>query len=436
MLLVIGLFLLTQIFYHFFVTFFWYWLGIIDQSNLALIRDWLWMLIIWCYCLYNIKYWKDYLKSYWKVLVAFAILLIFWFLTSYLLFHKSFNDILIGVKYWVWWMIILLCSTAVGFFMGKRNVNLHKAIPYVKRGLISILVLGWIWQWLKLLIPNFFYGMGYWKLDDFHYWENPPIYYLTWYEWDLRWQGIFSGPNNYWYFLVLFFPLIFYFFPLGKFSEIKKWHKKEWINCAINLAWILTIVATLSRAAIIGLVIILIVFNIKKIIKHKKISLSILAVIILALIWLSCLKRESTVSHIQAKWAGIQQVINQPLWYWLGSSWPAVHHSWMFLPENYYLQLMLDLGTVWFLIWCWVLLCWMFEQKNLRLKLIKKEDVSDDNYQEFNALQKGLLALFVMGLFLHVFEDSMVNYLFFVLYWILLGYLSYVAEEEKVNKVS
>jgi hypothetical protein len=58
----------------------------------------------------------------------------------------------------------------------------------------------------------------------------------------------------------------------------------------------------------------------------------------------------------------------------------------------------------------------MFEQKNLRLKLIKKEDVSDDNYQEFNALQKGLLALFVMGLFLHVFEDSMVNYLFFVLY--------------------
>jgi hypothetical protein len=58
----------------------------------------------------------------------------------------------------------------------------------------------------------------------------------------------------------------------------------------------------------------------------------------------------------------------------------------------------------------------MFEQKNLRLKLIKKEAISDDNYQEFNALQKGLLALFVMGLFLHVFEDSMVNYLFFVLY--------------------
>jgi hypothetical protein len=41
-----------------------------------------------------------------------------------------------------------------------------------------------------------------------------------------------------------------------------------------------------------------------------------------------------------------------------------------------------------------------------------------------------------MWLFLHVFEDSMVNYLFFVVYWILLGYLSYVAEDEKTSNVS
>ena len=436
MLLVIGLFLVTQILYHFFVTFFWYWLGIIDQSKLALIRDWLWILIVWCYCLYNIKYWKDYLKNYWKILGVFVLLLIFWFLTSYLLFHKSFNDILIGVKYWVWWMIILISSTAIGFFMRKRNVDLHKAIPYVKWGLISVLIFGWIWQWLKLIIPDFFYSMGYGKLDDFHYWENPPIYYLTWYEWDLRWQGIFSWPNNYWYFLVLFFPIIFYLFPLRKFSEIKKWERKDWLNCIINLAWILSIIATLSRAAVIWLVIILILLNIKKILKHKKVSLSVLAVVILALIWLSCMKRESTIGHIQAKWDWIQQVINQPLWYGLGSSWPAVHHSWMFLPENYYLQLMLDLGTVWFLIWCWVLFYWIYEQKKLRLNLIKKEAISDDNYQLFITLQRGILALLVMALFLHVFEDSMVNYLFFVPYWILLGYLSCIADEKENVKIS
>jgi hypothetical protein len=30
------------------------------------------------------------------------------------------------------------------------------------------------------------------------------------------------------------------------------------------------------------------------------------------------------------------------------------------------------------------------------------------------------LALLLMGVFLHVFEDSMVNYLFFIIYWIIL----------------
>jgi hypothetical protein len=31
----------------------------------------------------------------------------------------------------------------------------------------------------------------------------------------------------------------------------------------------------------------------------------------------------------------------------------------------------------------------------------------------------------VMGMFLHSFEDSMVNYLFFVLFWIIIGKLSF-----------
>jgi hypothetical protein len=97
---------------------------------------------------------------------------------------------------------------------------------------------------------------------------------------------------------------------------------------------------------------------------------------------------------------------------------------------------MLDLGTVWFIIWCWILLLWIYEEKLLRLELIKNEAVSNENYQLFITLQRWLLALLVMWLFLHVFEDSMVNYLFFVIYWILLGYLSSIADEKRNNKVS
>jgi len=39
------------------------------------------------------------------------------------------------------------------------------------------------------------------------------------------------------------------------------------------------------------------------------------------------------------------------------------------------------------------------------------------------ALTIGWLALLVMGLFLHVFEDSMVNYIFFILRGLMSGYL-------------
>ena len=83
-----------------------------------------------------------------------------------------------------------------------------------------------------------------------------------------------------------------------------------------------------------------------------------------------------------------------------------------------------------------MLLLWIYEEKLLRLELIKNEAVSNEDYQLFITLQRWLLALLVMWLFLHVFEDSMVNYLFFVIYWILLGYLSSIADEKRNNKVS
>jgi hypothetical protein len=39
-------------------------------------------------------------------------------------------------------------------------------------------------------------------------------------------------------------------------------------------------------------------------------------------------------------------------------------------------------------------------------------------------LQRGFFALLLIGFVLHVFEDSMVNYLFFIIYGIALGSLS------------
>ncbi|PZM86404.1 MAG: hypothetical protein DLD55_05760 [candidate division SR1 bacterium] len=143
----------------------------------------------------------------------------------------------------------------------------------------------------------------------------------------------------------------------------------------------------------------------------------------LGILAFSVLKRESSLAHLAAKRGGIMQVIEQPLGYGLGSSGPAVHHSGNLLPENYYLQLMLDLGTVGFLLRCGVLALWFCELKKIR-SLGNENSEAMKVQRVLGALHTGFMAFLVMGLFLHVFEDSMVNYLFFSLYGISAGWLS------------
>ena len=432
MLSCIWIFLFTQICYHLLVTVLWYGVFLIDQSNLALLRDWARILLCLIGFLLNIKQRKSYFKALRKVLLAFVFLILFSCGISYLLFHKTVNELLIGIKYGIWWMIILLSASWLGFFYQKSLLKYKETWKKIlKWSLLSILLLWWVWQWLKLISPDIFFSFWYWKLDDFHYWENPPIYYLTGYEGTLRRQWLFAWPNNYWYFLILFLPLFLYFFPLKEFRRIKEWNKTDWGNFLLVLLWVVSIIATISRAAIIWCCIIFLLLNIAFLKKHKKASSLIGILLLVLLFWISYLKRDSTVSHLQAKRNGVQEVINQPLWYWLWSSWPAVHHTWAFLPENYYLQLMLDMGTIWFLIRCWVVFLWLFEEKKLRLRILAAQEWDNEVYQIFLALQTGFIALLVMGFFLHVFEDSMVNYLFFVLYWLALWYFSALHPHDK-----
>ena len=210
--------------------------------------------------------------------------------------------------------------------------------------MVSIVLIGFLWQWAKLLRPDFFHTIWYGKLDDYYYGTNPPIYYLTTFEWTLRRQWLFSGPNNYGYFLVAFLPLIRSFFT----KNIQKKEKSELsiIALLIRFVWM---IATLSRSVLVWMVVVFITMYRKQLKKNKKLILRWWIWIFLALIWLSALKRQSTLWHIASKLNTIPEVISTPLWHWLGSSWPAVHYEWKFLPENYYLQIMLDIWTIGFI---------------------------------------------------------------------------------------
>jgi len=75
---------------------------------------------------------------------------------------------------------------------------------------------------------------------------------------------------------------------------------------------------------------------------------------------------------------------------------------------------MIDIGTVGFLIWIFCV-----SQLGAITKKVNNLQLTTNStgiiFNIWKGLTIGWIALLVMGMFLHVFEDSMVNYLFFIL---------------------
>ena len=198
------------------------------------------------------------------------------------------------------------------------------------------------------------------------------------------------------------------------------------MNFLLTILWFIAIALTLSRSAIVWTAVVVAFLARNWIKEHKKISIWILCVLIAWIVWLSFLKPESTLGHFKANFAYIWEIVDHPLWHWLWSSGPAVHHEWTMLPENYFMQIMLDIWSVWFILRCvvifWILVIFRAIQNNFKKWKYSDEDVA--LFLQWKRLLLGWIALLIMWLFLHVFEDSMVNYLFFCIFGIFSGYLS------------
>jgi len=418
MLTTFSIFWILNVFYQVISTFFVYWIELCWTSFPALIREWIWLLFLFVVLILWYKKFRPYWKYRKKTWMAFIILIVVSVLFS-LLKDVSRSNMFVWIKYWFRWIFILISASFFGYVISEKWQK-SKLIQILPRVLVWIVWAGFLWQWAKLLRPDFFYSLWYGGLDDYSYGENPPIYYLTWYEWTLRRQWFFSWPNNYWYFLVAFLPLVWRFFT----NRIKK--KEDTVLSIFALIiWMAWMVATLSRAVLVWMVVVFIALYRSKLKSKKRWLIRGWIWLLAALAILSVLKRESTVGHITSKLSTIPEVISQPLWHGLGSSWPAIHYEWKYLPENYYLQIMLDIGTVWFLVRTFMLMCLLLVQYKV-IWLNKWKLTSEEEYQLqiLYKLQIWFFALFIMWLFLHVFEDSMVNYLFFTIYGIILWSLS------------
>lgn len=311
-------------------------------------------------------------------------------------------NIFIGIKYGYMFLRILLSALFIWRTLTQeQKEKLSRIIPKI---LITTIIAGLLRQMAKYMWPDFFFNIGYGPIGDFIFGQEPPIYYRTGPWWEPRLQGLFAWPNNYGYFLAAFFPLLVYTYK----QQVQK-NAKLLRTIGILLA-IVSIILTLSRSAWIGTIIGVVLMYATRFKQHKKVFWWVIIISIAGILWLSILKWWSTQEHIVQKLSSIQYVIDKPLWYWLGSSWPAIHHEGTILPENYYMQIAIDTGTLWLILLLLTLITLIHN-----VKVHEKDN-------ETKPLMIWFFTLLVMGLFLHVFEDSMVNYIFFITRGLCIGY--------------
>lgn len=409
----LKIFLILVVLYHLLVTIVWYGiLGWLYPQIPALGRDTIYLIFFVSIAIYHKKNIKVYLQTRKRLRITLIILLAFGTGIS-LIKGKAIYDIFVGIKYGLLYLCIFLSATFVGWAFTKKNTK--QFLNFLKYLLITTIIVGFLRQWMKFIWPDIFLHTGYGPLDDFKFGIKPPIYYLTGYQGTARRQGIFAWPNNYGYFLIAFLPVLL-FFLRQNFENIKQLmlrKRKTIINIAIIWLRILAILLTLSRAAFIWWIVGLTIINIQRIRTHKKIWWGIGVTLVLGLIGLSILKWASTIDHIKAKFGSLAYVIQQPSGYGLGTSGPAVNHNGTILPENYYIQLILDIGTIWFILRAMLIIQITAIGKKIqeKYKKIIKTNNKENTYLIRKWLSIGWICLLVMGVFLHVFEDSMINYL-------------------------
>lgn len=388
----------------------WLW-----STSMALIRELVrsvfFVIIIVFYSHKN--HHKRFLEKF-STTIGLTIFLFSYSIIFSLLKWKWMFDIVIWIKYTLRYIAIFLMAIYIWSVIQTQQESEKKIkqfISWLTKLIIGIIIGGIIRQLLKHTIPSFFYYLWYGPVGDFVLWSAPPLYYRTWPWWMPRLSWIFAGPNNYWYFLVLYSSFVLYWIQ-------KKAKKSKWL-----LYWLLywfSALTTLSRWVLVWIIsqCMTILYIARKKINYKIwyiFSFGITGALIILII-VSLYKWWSTIEHITKSMEWVKNIIQNPMWFWLWTAGPAIHYKWTLLPENYYLQLIADIGFFWAFIW---LLLWIHIGSMIKQIIIKN---NNKNIFIIGSMLLGLGWLAVEWLFLHVFEDSMVNYLFFIPFWIILWY--------------
>lgn len=418
----LHIFLLYVLLYHVLVTFFSFWQDIVSSYVLLLIRDVAWVLLVAVAVLQWIfqKEVRHSIKKFFSRrgdLVVLSLALVILSIVVSIFLGVSVKQIFVWIKYTLYYIFPFFSAIYLWFYwkgrLQKKGLDweekLKKFIYVSWISLIVVLLVWWCWQIAKNIWPDFFFQFWYGPLWDYIYWKEPPLYYLTWPNWFQRLSGLFSWPNNYWYFLVAFFWLYRYW--------IRKFVAKKSLKTLLWILYILTLLATFSRGAILWVLVqvVLIAFVIYR--TQRKLIVRAMVAWVLAVWLLTAFKWSSTIAHIDAKLTSLEHISHKPFGFGLWSNGPSsILQWWWYLPENFFVQVMMDIWVLWFIVWGILWIATLLKTRLVYFGIQKNRTL-------LFFCTVGFVGLMIEGLFLHVLEDSMVNYLYFVIWGVILWFV-------------
>ena len=444
-------------FHAFLITFLKCRLGI----NTDIIRFWKEIILLWLF-FYTIFF---VLKRYkWKISKIYEWNYILWTITAFALvsliyivfpfFILNFFDYLInkwwnfldlakdflktdkfkawvlGYKYDVFFLFAVIIWYYLPFL--RKNIRL-----YIKSTSSAILIILWIFLPVYLFSDiQSFYSFFWYSSDVSTYNPNWCLTYsqnVEW--WHNRLQTTFWWPIRFSVFLTVFYFL--YLWLVLSSKKIKE-DKKKYMILIFSFLYFTALFFSYTKTAFLWFFIWFLIFSyftytkvFHKIITKKFLSLS-LFLFSLPIILILSLKRDlflhiwAMLNRLENLKISLEMFFYNPIWHWLWIAWPAsqlwkiinydspeqsiyfsekVHK---FLPENWYVQILLEQWILWLWLFIWILsVLWVYLY---RIMINKKDYLSIWFFSAF-------IALIFMANFTHAFEESATSYLFFLLIW-------------------
>lgn len=405
-----------------------------------------------------LRFWKEIVISILLAIVSFKIL-----------FTNKFNlEKIYKNNYLLWLTTAFVICSFVYIFFPYFNIKTTNLLWFkydvfflfafiiwlylisIKNNFKSILISNFLSIWVILMIFLPWYMS--WNIESttqIIWFDNKPSTYqanscISFSQnvtgWHNRFQWSFWDPIRFWVFLVVFY-LIFLWFVLENTKQNKL--NRFFIIWIVSILIITSIFYSYTKTSMLWFVfwVLTFIYLSRKIIYNKtipkKILISISSLMALLLILLVYIKRnlflhpEAILWRVENLVISVKMFFVNPFWYWLWIAWPA---SWLstssdkamsawvnkFLPENWYIQILLEQWILWISLFLWlIIVIWV----NLFDIVKRKKD-----YLSIGIFTSYLSLLF-MANFTHAFEESATSYILFIIIW------RYIALEKQKNKV-